>query len=189
MYEFKLTKRNGKIVSRKVSTYRWTVEATIKRAKYHETKNGKSYLRLPIKKKTILTKTELLASRPFSDTHYKLVNDAYSQESKSMRILRKNAEEQKHLIDIENMSTKLKAYKSSLKLKNPKNLLYKIETYYTDDKQQIKTLSTKYVSNIPSVNELATLNRNLSKYNCYHHVSVKNKNTDNVIMLMVNCAA
>lgn len=188
MYEYKLTRRKGRIVSRRMFVYRWTIEATTKRAKYHETKNGKTYLRLPIQSKPKPSKKELLALRPFSDMHYKLINNAYSQESKSMRILKKCAENNKHLIDIENMSAKLKAYKSSLKLKNPKNMLYKIETYYTDDKQKIKTLSVEHVSNRPEVNYLANMNRTLSKYPNYHHLAVKNKN-GNVLTIMVNCAA
>lgn len=188
MYEYKLTRRKERIISRRVFVYRWTIEATIKRAKYHETKNGKTYLRLPVQSKPKPSKEELLALRPFSEYHYKLINKAYSQESKSMRILKKCAENNKHLIDIENMSTKLRAYKSSLKLKNPKNMLYKIETYYTDDKQKIKTLSVEHVSNEPGVNYLANINRTLSKYPNYHHLSVKNKN-GNILTIMVNCAA
>lgn len=188
MYEYKLTRRKGRIISRRMFVYRWTIEATTKRAKYHETKNGKTYLKLPIQSKPKPSKEELLALRPFSDIHYKLINNAYSQESKSMRILKKCAENDKHLIDIENMSAKLKAYKSSLKLKNPKNMLYRIETYYTDDKQKVKTLSVEYVSNRPEVNYLANMNRTLSKYPNYHHLAVKNKN-GNVLTIMVNCAA
>ena len=157
MYEYKLTRRKGRIISRRMFVYRWTTEATTKRAKYHETKNGKTYLKLPIQSKPKPSKEELLALRPFSDIHYKLINNAYSQESKSMRILKKCAENDKHLIDIENMSAKLKAYKSSLKLKNPKNMLYRIETYYTDDKQKVKTLSLEYVSNRRYLNILITI--------------------------------
>lgn len=188
MHEYKLTRRKGRIISRRMFVYRWTIEATTKRAKYHETKNGKTYLRLPIQSKPKPSKEELLALRPFSDTHYKLINNAYSQESKSMRILKKCAENSKHLIDIENMSAKLKAYKSSLKLKNPKNMLYKIETYYTDNKQKVKTLSVEHVSNEPDVNYLANMNRTLSKYPNYHHLSVKDKK-DNVLTIMINCVA
>lgn len=187
-YTYTLTKRNNRIVSRKVWSYTWTVEANLKRKRYHETKNGKSYLRLPIKSKVKPSKLELLKSRPFSEYHHKLIEQAYSQKNKSMQILKNYAENSKHLIDIENMSHKLKAYKSSLKLKNSKNMLYKIETYYTDEKQKIKTTSIKHVSNLPEVNYLANLNRTLSKDSNYHHVSVKDKR-DNVIMIMVNCAA
>lgn len=187
-YDYILTKRNDRIVSRKVWSYTWTIEATLKRKRYHETKNGKSYLKLPIKSKVKPSKLELLNARPFSEYHYKLIEQAYSQKSKSMQILKKYAENNKHLIDIENMSHKLKAYKSSLKLKNPKNVLYKIETYHTDEKQKIKTTSVSYVSNLPEVNYLANLNRTLSKNSNYHHVSVKDKK-DNVLMIMVNCAA
>ena len=188
MYEYKLTRRKGRIISRRMFVYRWTIEATTKRAKYHETKNGKTYLKLPIQSKPKPSKEELLALRPFSDTHHKLIDELYSQESKSMQILKKNAENYKHLIDIENMSAKLKAYKSSLKLKNPKNMLYRIETYYTDDKQKVKTLSVEHVSNEPEVNYLANINRTLSKYPNYHHLSVKDRK-DNVLTIMVNCAA
>lgn len=187
-YTYIITKRNNKIVSRKIWSYSWTVKANLKRKRYHETKNGKSYLRLPIKSKAKLSKLELLNARPFSEYHYKLIEQAYSQKSKSMQILKKYAENNKHLIDIENMSHKLKAYKSSLKLKNPKNMLYRIETYHIDEKQKIKTTSVKYVSNLPEVNYLANLNRTLSENSNYHHVSVKDKK-DNVLMIMVNCAA
>lgn len=187
-YNYILTKRNNKITSRKIWSYSWTVEANLKRKRYHETKNGKSYLRLPIKSKAKLSKLELLNARPFSEYHYKLIEQAYSQKSKSMQILKNYAENNKHLVDIENMSYKLKAYKSSLKLKNPKNMLYRIETYHTDEKQKIKTTSVKYVSNLPEVNYLASLNRALSENSNYHHVSVKDKK-DNVLMIMVNCAA
>lgn len=187
-YNYILTKRNNKITSRKIWSYSWTVEANLKRKRYHETKNGKSYLRLPIKSKAKPSKLELLNARPFSEYHYKLIEQAYSQKSKSMQILKNYAENNKHLIDIENMSYKLKAYKSSLKLKNPKNVLYRIETYHTDEKQKIKTTSVKYVSNLPEVNYLASLNRTLSENSNYHHVSVKDKK-DNVLMIMVNCAA
>lgn len=186
-YNYILTKRNNKITSRKIWSYSWTVEANLKRKRYHETKNGKSYLRLPIKSKAKLSKLELLNARPFSEYHYKLIEQAYSQKSKSMQILKNYAENNKHLVDIENMSYKLKAYKSSLKLKNPKNMLYRIETYHTDEKQKIKTTSVKYVSNLPEVNYLASLNRILSENSNYHHVSVKDKK-DNVLMIMVNCA-
>lgn len=187
-YNYILTKRNNKITSRKIWSYSWTVEANLKRKRYHETKNGKSYLRLPIKSKAKPSKLELLNARPFSEYHYKLIEQAYSQKSKSMQILKNYAENNKHLVDIENMSYKLKAYKSSLKLKNPKNMLYRIETYHTDEKQKIKTTSVKYVSNLPEVNYLASLNRTLSENSNYHHVSVKDKK-DNVLMIMVNCAA
>lgn len=187
-YNYILTKRNNKITSRKIWSYSWTVEANLKRKRYHETKNGKSYLRLPIKSKAKPSKLELLNARPFSEYHYKLIEQAYSQKSKSMQILKNYAENNKHLVDIENMSYKLKAYKSSLKLKNPKNMLYRIETYHTDEKQKIKTTSVKYVSNLPEVNYLASLNRALSENSNYHHVSVKDKK-DNVLMIMVNCAA
>lgn len=187
-YTYTITKRNNKIVSRKIWSYSWTVEANLKRKRYHETKNGKSYLRLPIKSKAKPSKLELLNARPFSEYHYKLIEQAYSQKSKSMQILKNYAENNKHLVDIENMSYKLKAYKSSLKLKNPKNMLYRIETYHTDKKQKIKTTSVKYVSNLPEVNYLAGLNRTLSENSNYHHVSVKDKK-DNVLMIMVNCAA
>ena len=47
-------------------------------------------------------------------------------------------------------------------------MLYKIETYYTDDRQKIKTLSVEHVSNEPKVNYLANINRTLSKYPNYH---------------------
>ena len=187
-YTYTITKRNNRIVSRKIWSYSWTVEANLKRKRYHETKNGKSYLRLPIKSKAKPSKLELLNVRPFSEYHYKLIEQAYSQKSKSMQILKNYAENNKHLVDIENMSYKLKAYKSSLKLKNPKNVLYRIETYHTDEKQKIKTTSVKYVSNLPEVNYLASLNRTLSENSNYHHVSVKDKK-DNVLMIMVNCAA
>ena len=187
-YIYTLTKRNNRIVSRKIWSYSWTVEANLKRKRYHETKNGKSYLRLPIKSKAKPSKLELLNARPFSEYHYKLIEQAYSQKSKSMQILKNYAENNKHLVDIENMSYKLKAYKSSLKLKNPKNMLYRIETYHTDEKQKIKTTSVKYVPNLPEVNYLASLNRALSENSNYHHLSVKYKN-DNVIIIMVNCAA
>lgn len=187
-YNYILTKRNNKITSRKIWSYSWTVEANLKRKRYHETKNGKSYLRLPIKSKAKPSKLELLNVRPFSEYHYKLIEQAYSQKSKSMQILKNYAENNRHLVDIENMSYKLKAYKSSLKLKNPKNMLYRIETYHTDEKQKIKTTSVKYVSNLPEVNYLANLNRTLSENSNYHHVSVKDKK-DNVLMIMVNCAA
>lgn len=187
-YNYILTKRNNKITSRKIWSYSWTVEANLKRKRYHETKNGKSYLRLPIKSKAKPSKLELLNARPFSEYHYKLIEQAYSRKSKSMQILKNYAENNKHLVDIENMSYKLKAYKSSLKLKNPKNVLYRIETYHTDEKQKIKTTSIKYVSNLPEVNYLASLNRTLSENSNYHHVSVKDKK-DNVLMIMVNCAA
>lgn len=187
-YNYILTKRNNKITSRKIWSYSWTVEANLKRKRYHETKNGKSYLRLPIKSKAKPSKLELLNARPFSEYHYKLIEQAYSQKSKSMQILKNYAENNKHLVDIENMSYKLKAYKSSLKLKNPKNMLYRIETYHTDEKQKIKTTSVKYVPNLPEVNYLASLNRTLSENSNYHHVSVKDKK-DNVLMIMVNCAA
>lgn len=187
-YNYILTKRNNKITSRKIWSYSWTVEANLKRRRYHETKNGKSYLRLPIKSKAKPSKLELLNARPFSEYHYKLIEQAYSQKSKSMQILKNYAENNKHLVDIENMSYKLKAYKSSLKLKNPKNMLYRIETYHTDEKQKIKTTSVKYVSNLPEVNYLANLNKTLSENSNYHHVSVKDKK-DNVLMIMVNCAA
>lgn len=187
-YTYTITKRNNKIVSRKIWSYSWTVEANLKRKRYHETKNGKSYLRLPIKSKAKPSKLELLNARPFSEYHYKLIEQAYSQKSKSMQILKNYAENNKHLIDIENMSYKLKAYKSSLKLKNPKNMLYRIETYHTDEKQKIKTTSIKYVSNLPEVNYLASLNRALSENSNYHHVSVKDKK-DNILIIMVNCAA
>ena len=187
-YTYTITKRNNRIVSRKIWSYSWTVEANLKRKRYHETKNGKSYLRLPIKSKAKPSKLELLNARPFSEYHYKLIEQAYSQKSKSMQILKNYAENNKHLVDIENMSYELKAYKSSLKLKNPKNMLYRIETYHTDGKQKIKTTSVKYVSNLPEVNYLASLNRTLSENSNYHHVSVKDKK-DNVLMIMVNCAA
>lgn len=187
-YTYTITKRNNRIVSRKIWSYSWTVEANLKRKHYHETKNGKSYLRLPIKSKAKSSKLELLNARPFSEYHYKLIEQAYSQKSKSMQILKNYAENNKHLVDIENMSYKLKAYKSSLKLKNPKNMLYRIETYHTDEKQKIKTTSIKYVSDLPEVNYLANLNRTLSENSNYHHVSVKDKK-DNVLMIMVNCAA
>ena len=187
-YTYTITKRNNRIVSRKIWSYSWTVEANLKRKRYHETKNGKSYLRLPIKSKAKPSKLELLNVRPFSEYHYKLIEQAYSQKSKSMQILKNYAENNKHLVDIENMSYKLKTYKSSLKLKNPKNVLYRIETYHTDEKQKIKTTSVKYVSNLPEVNYLASLNRTLSENSNYHHVSVKDKK-DNVLMIMVNCAA
>lgn len=187
-YTYTITKRNNRIVSRKIWSYSWTVEANLKRKRYHETKNGKSYLRLPIKSKAKPSKLELLNARPFSEYHYKLIEQAYSQKSKSMQILKNYAENNKHLVDIENMSYKLKAYKSSLKLKNPKNMLYKIETYHTDEKQKIKTTSIKYVSNLPEVNYLASLNRILSENSNYHHVSIKDKK-DNILMIMVNCAA
>lgn len=192
MYEYKLTKRNGKIVSRKVFTYRWTIEATKKRAKYHETKNGKTYLRLPIKIADKPSKLERLESRPFSEYHNKLIDSLYSQKSKSMQILRKIAENDKHEIDIENMSYKLKAYKSSLKLRNTKNMLYTVETYYKDNEQQIKTLTCNHVSKIPDTNELANLNRELSQYPNYHHLTVKTKDKtvkNDVMLVMVNCAA
>lgn len=187
-YTYTITKRNNRIVSRKIWSYSWTVEANLKRKRYHETKNGKSYLRLPIKSKAKPSKLELLNARPFGEYHYKLIEQAYSQKSKSMQILKNYAENNKHLVDIENMSYKLKAYKSSLKLKNPKNVLYRIETYHTDEKQKIKTTSVKYVSNLPEVNYLASLNRTLSENSNYHHVSVKDKK-DNILMIMVNCAA
>ena len=187
-YTYTITKRNNRIVSRKIWSYSWTVEANLKRKRYHETKNGKSYLRLPIKSKAKPSKLELLNTRPFSEYHYKLIEQAYSQKSKSVQILKNYAENNKHLVDIENMSYKLKAYKSSLKLKNPKNVLYRIEIYHTDEKQKIKTTSIKYVSNLPEVNYLASLNRTLSENSNYHHVSVKDKK-DNVLMIMVNCAA
>lgn len=187
-YTYTITKRNNRIVSRKIWSYSWTVEANLKRKRYHETKNGKSYLRLPIKSKAKPSKLELLNTRPFSEYHYKLIEQAYSQKSKSVQILKNYAENNKHLVDIENMSYKLKAYKSSLKLKNPKNVLYRIEIYHTDEKQKIKTTSIKYVSNLPEVNYLASLNRTLLENSNYHHVSVKDKK-DNVLMIMVNCAA
>lgn len=164
----------------------WSKKAIEKQEKYHETKNGKTYLRLPIQSKPKPSKEELLALRPFSEYHYKLINKAYSQESKSMRILKKCAENDKHLIDIENMSAKLKAYKSRLKLRNPKNMLYRLEIYYSNSKHEIKTILVRYVNSIPEVNYLANLNRHLSKYPNYHHLSIKDKK-DNVLLIMVNC--
>ena len=188
MYEYILTKRRNTIISRLVWRFRWTLKASLAKVKYHETKNGKSYLRLPIKSKIRLSKSERLKSRPFSEYHYKLIEQAYSQKSKSMQILKKCAEDAKRLIDIENMSYKLKAYKSSLKHKNSKNMLYKIETHYTSVKQKLKTTLIKCVSNLPEVNYLASMNRELSKDINYHHISIKDRK-NNVLMLMVNCAA
>lgn len=184
---FILTKRQNRIVSREILTYRWSIKALQIRKKYHETKNGKTYLKLPIQSKTKLDKLKLLESRPFSEYHNKLINSLYSQESVSMRILKNSAEEQKHEINIDNMSYKLKAYKSALKLKNPKNVLYKIVSYYEDDKQKVRILSEEFVNNTnynEINNKVRELNKNLSKYNIYHHTSVKDKN-DNVIMLYV----
>lgn len=54
--------------------------------------------------------------------------------------------------------------------------------------KKIKTTSIKYVSNLPEVNYLASLNRALSENSNYHHVSVKDKK-DNILIIMVNCAA
>ena len=183
--EYTLTKRNNKIVSRKVYKYSWSIEANLKRNTYHETKNGKIYPLLPIhhEKKS---KEELLASRRFSQYHYTLINNAYCKESQSLRILKCITNEQKHNIELENTAKKLSIYKSALKLKNPKNSMYKVIIHSVDDKHNVDILDTKYVKDIPTVDYLANLNRNLSKYIWYHHLTVVDS-LNNIRTLFVCC--
>ena len=175
MYEFKLTRRQNKIVTRKVFIFKWSVTANEKRKKYHETKNGKTYIKLPIRSKETIDKETLLASRPFSKYHYDLINSAYSKEDRSLKLATERA---KHEERIKKMRERLTAYKSSLKLRNPKNALYKIVSYYEDNSQKVRVLTEEYVSSLTleGISEkMKETNALLSKYRSYHHMSLKDK--------------
>lgn len=175
MYEFKLTRRQNRIVTREVFTFKWSVTANRKRKIYHETKNGKTYIKLPIRSKETIDKETLLASRPFSKYHYDLINSAYSKEDRSLKLA---AERAKHEERIKKMRERLIAYKSSLKLRNPKNALYKIVSYYEDNSQKVRVLTEEYVSSLTleGISEkMKETNALLSKYRSYHHMSLKDK--------------
>lgn len=175
MYEFVLTRRHNQIVTRKIFTFKWSVTANNKRKKYHETKNGKTYIKLPIRSKETIDKETLLASRPFSKYHYDLINSAYSREDRSLKLA---AERAKYEERIKKMSERLNAYKSSLKLRNPKNMLYKIVSYYEDTSHKVRILSEEYVPtiDIDTINKkMKEQNTLLSRYDMYHHISLKDR--------------
>lgn len=175
MYEFVLTRRQNKIVTRKIFTFKWSVTANEKRRKYHETKNGKTYMKLPIRSKETIDKETLLASRPFSKYHYNLINSAYSKEDRSFKLA---VERATHEERIKKMRERLNAYKSSLKLRNPKNALYKIVSYYEDNSQKVRVLTEEYVPSLTleGISEkMKETNALLSKYRSYHHMSLKDK--------------
>ena len=182
-YEKRLTRRGDDVVIRKVYRYNWTPQATYCKRQYHRTKNGITIsIKLPLQNKPKLDKKSLLESRAFSKYHYDLINNAYSKENRALKIAIETA---KHEQQIAKMQKRLNAYKSNLKLKNPKNMPYKIVSYYEDDKQHVRILSEKFVSDITTntINkEMKELNMSLSKYSSYHHISLKDKD-DKVLAL------
>ena len=163
--------------------FRWSKIAEKTKERYHQTKNGITVsIKLPLQNKPKLDKKSLLESRTFSKYHYDLINNAYSKENRALKIAIETA---KHEQQIAKMQEKLNAYKSSLKLRNPKNMSYRIVSYYEDDKQHIRILSEKFVNDITTniINkEMKELNMSLSKYDNYHHISLKDKD-DKVLAL------
>lgn len=159
-YEYKLTKRNNKIVTRKVWHYSWTIEATNKRMKYHSTKHGKTYLKLPIIDKPNKSKEGLLSSRPFSQYHYKLLNNVYSKEN---RILKQVSEQLKKPNKITNCI---------------KESLYKLRIVFKSKIQDLYQ-ETEHLVNLTN-EQLRYLNKKLSTlYNNYHHLCLEYKQTNN----------
>ena len=198
-HDFSLTKRHGKIVSRELEKYVWSSKARLTQKLYHLTKNGLPktnnklsddllYVKAQIDKDN---KQRLLESRPFSYFHNRLIENLYNKRSWKEKTMTAQAKAAKHEIELENIAKRLSDYKSSLKLRNPKNLLYKISSYYSDGKQHIKLLSETYVPKEPTCDEIAELNRSLSVYPFYRHTVVRKKGekTDRFLFVSTNLAA
>ncbi len=189
-HEFRLTRRRGKVVTIEEERYTWSTKARLKQQNYHLTKNGISFPKPILQKIDRKNKEKLLAERPFSYFHNKLIENLYGKRSWKEKNLKAQAEKAKHEIALENTAKRLKDYKSSLKLKNPKNMLYKISSYYSDGKQHIKLLSENYVPKEPSYKEIAELNKGLSVYPFYRHTVVRKigERTDRFLFVSTNLA-
>lgn len=122
--EFRLTKRHGRIVSRKVYTFKWTNKAIAVRKKLHQPNiQPKCNLPKPILPK--LSKEDRLSKLPYSDYHNKLVTSLYSDD-KENRILRQQAEKAAHELKIKQLAAKQKERRMLLKEKRTQQSFSKV---------------------------------------------------------------
>lgn len=151
-YEFVLTKRKGHIVSRRKWIMAWTPMANQIRKRYHETKHGviskASLYKLPKEKPKKLSKEERYEKLPFSEQHYRIIDNAFGRRNDC---LKRVAERAAHEIRIENMHARLKMYQHSLKYRYSKNCKYKIIAYYEDSEHKMRIITEKYVPLFSSV--------------------------------------
>lgn len=153
--------------------FTWSKRGREAREAYHNSKKPINYsqYKKPKEKQKTLSKEEKLALRPFSEYHYKLINNAYGRRNS---LLEKSIANNKHEITIENLAARLKLYKYSLKFRNSKNCKYKIVVWIENKKHKPIIFTEKYVPNVTqAVHEAAkTYNSNMSKYMFYHHTSI-----------------
>lgn len=122
--EFILTKRHGRIIARKVYTFKWSNKAIAVRKKLH-TQNVQPKSNLPKLILPKLSKEDRFAKLPYSNYHNKLVSQLYGN-NKENRILKQQAEKAAHELKIKQLALKQKERRMLLKEKRTQQSFSKI---------------------------------------------------------------
>lgn len=138
--QFIQTRRRNKIIAREIAWFTWSIDAIRKKQILHKTFSPRPKLEIPSLPKP--SKEEKLKQRPFSQYHYKLINNLYGND-KENRILKQQAEKAAHELKIKRLALAIKHRELSRKQ-------FKLE--HCKKKIVISTLKNKQFNTIYSTN-------------------------------------
>lgn len=191
--EFTLTKRHGRIVSRKVYTFKWSNKAiAIRDRLHHPNIQPKSNLPKPILPK--LSKEDRLNNLPYSDYHNKLVSQLYSN-NKEDCILRQQAEKAAHELKIKRLALKQKERRAARK-QQILSLKEQCKPHYTFN-VVVKTKTNPEFKRLKTTFQYETIKKELEQLNLkwsrtlegYVSVALYPINSTQECLLYVNRAA